>query len=62
MVVLDGGGEGVGRLVPDPFEQFLGGDGPVARGEKAFEDGELLRAELQAPSGPERHPAGWGRG
>ena len=54
---LDGGGERVGVLVPDAFEQFLGGDDPVAGGEQAFEDGELLRAQLEAPAGAGRDPA-----
>ena len=54
---LDRGGERVGRFVPDPLQQFLGGDHPVPGREQALQQRELLRAEIKAPPGTERHPA-----
>ena len=57
MVVFTAVVNGSAADVPDPFEQLLGGHDPVARREQAFEDGELLRAEVEPAPGPERHPA-----
>src|SRR6266540_2120364 len=53
---LDRGGEGVGRFVPDPFEQLLSGDQSAGGGEQALQDGELLRAEVKAPAGTQGDP------
>jgi hypothetical protein len=55
---LDGAGERVGRFVPYPFEQFLGRDWPSVRGEQAFQHGEFLGRERQAPPGADRDAAG----
>jgi hypothetical protein len=58
---LDGGlhgpGERVGRFIPYPFEQFLGRDRPSVRGEQAFQHGEFLAGQRQAPPGADRDPA-----
>src|ERR1700757_1860142 len=56
---LDRGGERVGRFVPDSLQQLLGGDHPVPGREQALQQRELLRAEIKAPTGPERHPPAW---
>ena len=55
--LLDRGGERVGGLVPDPLQQFLGGDHPAGAGEQVLQHGELLGAERQPLPGPGRGPA-----
>src|SRR5258708_26877023 len=55
--LLDRGGERVGRGVPDPLQQFLGGDHPAGAGEQVLEHGELLGAERQPLPGTERGAA-----
>ena len=54
---LHGAGERVGRFVPYPFKQFLGGDRPPVRGEQAFKHGEFLGGQRQATPGADRDAA-----
>src|SRR5262249_47920183 len=44
---LDGVGEGVGGLVPDPLEELLGGNDPALGCEQQLEDTELLGRKVE---------------
>jgi hypothetical protein len=58
IVILTALVNGGGELVPDPFQEFLGRDGPALGREQQFKHAELFRGQVKPALSAEGAPFG----